>query len=178
MTLGVAPGYVSEEFEAFGVPREERFARFEEALDVLMALWTNEESEHQGRHYAHPNLTLSPRPVQQPLPVWYGVSGPKLLRRAATRTQGLAAVVADGVVLPVRSNAVDLVCFAQAWHWLDESTRLARDMRLLSTFSPHRLLAEDRRARLYAGIAEVVDARGGVVGVRLHTALGLGRRRP
>src|SRR5439155_16461414 len=58
-----------------------------------------------------------------------------------------------------------------------KATRLARDVRLLSTFSLHRLLAEDRRARLYAGIAEVVDARGGVVGVRLHTALGLGRRR-
>ena len=76
------------------------------------------------------------------------------------------------------AGGVPLLICAQAWHWLDESTRLARDVRLLSTFSLHRLLAEDRRARLYAGIAEVVDARGGVVGVRLHTALGLGRRRP
>lgn len=85
VTLGVAPGYVSEEFEAFGVPREERFARFEEGLDVLISLWTNEESEHRGRHYRHPKLTLSPRPVQQPPPIWYGVSGEKLLRRAARR---------------------------------------------------------------------------------------------
>ena len=50
------------------------------------------------------------------------------------------------------AGGVPLLICAQAWHWLDD--------------------------RLYAGIAEVVDARGGVVGVRLHTALGLGRRRP
>ena len=41
-------------------------------------------------------------------------SGREVLRRATARTAGLAAVVADGAVLPVRSDAVDLVCFAQA----------------------------------------------------------------
>ena len=35
--FGVAPGYVSEEFAAHGVPREERAARFWEALDLLPA---------------------------------------------------------------------------------------------------------------------------------------------
>jgi alkanesulfonate monooxygenase SsuD/methylene tetrahydromethanopterin reductase-like flavin-dependent oxidoreductase (luciferase family) len=33
--FGVAPGYVSEEFLAHAVPREERQARFWEALDLL-----------------------------------------------------------------------------------------------------------------------------------------------
>src|SRR5262245_56916632 len=35
LTLGVSPGYVSEELAAFRVPREERFRRFEETLDLL-----------------------------------------------------------------------------------------------------------------------------------------------
>src|SRR5439155_666307 len=40
--LGVAPGYVSEEFLAHDVPRDERVERMEEALDLLQAAWTRE----------------------------------------------------------------------------------------------------------------------------------------
>lgn len=57
--------------------------------------------------------------------------GPAVLRRATARTPGLAAVVADGAVLPVRAGSVDLVCFAQAWHWVDESSRVAEMHRVL-----------------------------------------------
>jgi SAM-dependent methyltransferase len=49
-----------------------------------------------------------------------------------------------------------------------------RYVRLLNTFSPHRMLAEERRARLLAGIAEVVDAHGGVLRTQLRTVLALG----
>jgi len=57
--------------------------------------------------------------------------GRELLRRAMTHTEGLLTVVADGAALPVRSNVVDLVCFAQSWHWLDPSTRVAEIHRVL-----------------------------------------------
>jgi SAM-dependent methyltransferase len=57
--------------------------------------------------------------------------GPEVLRRAAARTAGLAAAVADGAVLPVRDESIDLICFAQAWHWLDESTRVGEAHRVL-----------------------------------------------
>jgi len=49
-----------------------------------------------------------------------------------------------------------------------------RYIRLLNTFSPHRMLPEDRRARLFAGIAAAVDAHGGVVEIDLRTVLALG----
>ncbi len=74
VVLGVAPGYVSEEFEAHGVSREDRVARMEETLDLLQAAWTDD------RH------GLSPRPLQQPHPpIWYAVSSGGSLRRAAAR---------------------------------------------------------------------------------------------
>lgn len=57
--------------------------------------------------------------------------GREVLRRAANRTPDLAAVVADGAVLPVRSSTVDLVCFAQAWHWLEEAPRVGEVHRVL-----------------------------------------------
>ncbi len=85
LTLGVSPGYVSEEFQGFRVPHAERFARSEEILDILQASWRDEMLEHEGRYYRIPRCRVVPRPVQQPIPLWYGVSGPKLLDRAARR---------------------------------------------------------------------------------------------
>jgi SAM-dependent methyltransferase len=52
----------------------------------------------------------------------------------------------------------------------------ARYLALVSTFSSHRVLAEERRADLLAGLAGAIDAHGGVVGVRLATVLAMGRR--
>ena len=85
LTLGVSPGYVSEEFTSYDVPHHERFQRSEEILDILEASWKHEVLEHEGRFYRIPPSAVIPRPVQQPIPIWYGVSGPKLLARAARR---------------------------------------------------------------------------------------------
>jgi alkanesulfonate monooxygenase SsuD/methylene tetrahydromethanopterin reductase-like flavin-dependent oxidoreductase (luciferase family) len=85
LTLGVSPGYVSEEFVAYGVPHAERFARSEEILDILERSWRDPVLEYTGRHYTVPPTRIVPRPVQNPIPIWYGVSGPKLLERAARR---------------------------------------------------------------------------------------------
>lgn len=57
--------------------------------------------------------------------------GPLVLAHAVARAPGLRAVVADGAALPVRRGAVDLVCFAQSWHWLDPTTRCAEVHRVL-----------------------------------------------
>lgn len=57
--------------------------------------------------------------------------GVELLRRAKSHTDDLIALTADGATLPIRSNAVDLVCFAQAWHWLNPETRVEESHRVL-----------------------------------------------
>ncbi|NUR72384.1 MAG: methyltransferase domain-containing protein [Hamadaea sp.] len=51
-----------------------------------------------------------------------------------------------------------------------------RYLRLLSTFSPHRMLPEDRRVRLHQAIADLIDGRGGVLHQQLTTGLVLARR--
>ncbi|HUF34017.1 MAG TPA: class I SAM-dependent methyltransferase [Acidimicrobiales bacterium] len=57
--------------------------------------------------------------------------GARVLARASARSPGLAAVVADGAALPIRDEVADLVCFAQSWHWLDESAGTAESHRVL-----------------------------------------------
>lgn len=84
--FGVAPGYVSEEFAAHDIPREERVARFEEALDLMTLAWTEDRFEFEGRFYRVPETQLTPKPAQSPHPpLWYGVSAKSSLRRAAKR---------------------------------------------------------------------------------------------
>jgi alkanesulfonate monooxygenase SsuD/methylene tetrahydromethanopterin reductase-like flavin-dependent oxidoreductase (luciferase family) len=83
--FGVAPGYVSEEFAAHGVPREERQARFWEALDLLQQAWTQDSFSFDGRFFQVPETSVTPKPIQSPVPIWYGLSGPRSLARAAGR---------------------------------------------------------------------------------------------
>jgi SAM-dependent methyltransferase len=55
----------------------------------------------------------------------------KLLARAVEHTPNLAAMIADGARLPLRDRCVDLVCFAQSWHWLHPDTRTGELARVL-----------------------------------------------
>jgi alkanesulfonate monooxygenase SsuD/methylene tetrahydromethanopterin reductase-like flavin-dependent oxidoreductase (luciferase family) len=81
--LGVGQGYTHEEFDAFCVPRGERGARLEEGVTLMRKLLSEENVSFEGRFTRVKNVTLMPRPVQQPVPIWIGARGPKAIRRAA-----------------------------------------------------------------------------------------------
>jgi alkanesulfonate monooxygenase SsuD/methylene tetrahydromethanopterin reductase-like flavin-dependent oxidoreductase (luciferase family) len=86
VVLGAAPGYVADEFAMMGIPRDERNRRFEEALDLLQLAWKGEPFEFDGRYYQVPAGTrVGPHPVNREIPIWYGVSGPRMLANAAKR---------------------------------------------------------------------------------------------
>jgi SAM-dependent methyltransferase len=57
--------------------------------------------------------------------------GLTMLQRAVARSPGLSAVTADAAALPVRSASVDLVCFAQSWHWVPQAEGAAEVARVL-----------------------------------------------
>lgn len=64
---------------AFGVPRKERAARFDELLRTLRRLWSGEEVA---------GVTIAPLPVQDPLEVWLGGAAPSELRRVGRLGDG------------------------------------------------------------------------------------------
>ena len=53
-----------------GVRSTERVGRLEEGIDVLRALWGGSNVSHAGLFHRFDNVTLLPRPVQQPCPIW------------------------------------------------------------------------------------------------------------
>ncbi|MGI8554641.1 MAG: LLM class flavin-dependent oxidoreductase [Dehalococcoidia bacterium] len=84
LDVGIGLGYREEEFQAFGVPRRQRPSRMEEGLDILLKAWTEECFSHQGRYYQFENVSVRPRPVQQPHPsIWMAASSAAAAQRAA-----------------------------------------------------------------------------------------------
>ncbi len=88
-TLAVGAGYLKGEFAALGVDHSERNDLMDEALDVLLAIWTGDDVTVEGRHFSARGVTAHPRPVSHPHPpVWIGGNGPRARQRVADRGQG------------------------------------------------------------------------------------------
>ncbi len=83
--LGVGAGWLQSEFEAYSTwdPAKTRVDKTEEAVRLILQLWTRPTVTFQGQHYHTKNAVLEPKPVQQPhLPLLFGGEGPRMLRLA------------------------------------------------------------------------------------------------
>jgi probable F420-dependent oxidoreductase len=92
LLLGVAGGWLREEFELLGVPFSERGARMDEYLTLVRALWTEDRVTFSGRWFTLRDAAFFPKPIQQPPPIWIGGSSPAALRRVARLGDGWVAV--------------------------------------------------------------------------------------
>src|SRR5262252_7518560 len=69
---------IPREYRVYGVPMTESRARFEEAWEIVRALWTEEVTTYEGRFWSYRDVALWPRPLQQPHPpVWMPVTTSK-----------------------------------------------------------------------------------------------------
>ncbi len=66
--LGVGRGTFPNVHEGFNVGFEESRSRFDEFLEVVKTAWTEETFSFRGEHYSCDDLTVTPRPYQQPHP--------------------------------------------------------------------------------------------------------------
>ena len=76
------------EQQAFGVAREERASRFDEALGVMRRLWTEDTIDHDGQWFHYEGVGIGIRPVQQPPDVWLGGRSPGELKRVGRLSDG------------------------------------------------------------------------------------------
>jgi len=66
--LGVGTGWDPDEFELTGINKKERGARFEETIQILKLLWTEEYASYEGRYWKFRKMQLEPKPIQSPHP--------------------------------------------------------------------------------------------------------------
>src|SRR6516225_4893570 len=63
-------GAFEKEFAYFGIEPSSRMRRMEEAIEILRLTSSRENVEYNGQYWRFRNLTVLPRPVQQPIPIW------------------------------------------------------------------------------------------------------------
>ena len=86
--LGLGAGWFEPESTAYGIPLgslRERFDRFDEGLEVIVSLLTNEYTDFDGRYYQLTNARCEPKPVQSRIPIVIGGRGPTRTLPAAAR---------------------------------------------------------------------------------------------
>jgi alkanesulfonate monooxygenase SsuD/methylene tetrahydromethanopterin reductase-like flavin-dependent oxidoreductase (luciferase family) len=84
IVLTAALGYADHEFASFGVAKNERLARFLEAIEVIKRLWTQDEVTFEGRFFKLAGVTMNPKPVQKPRPpIWMTADNSKGVIRTA-----------------------------------------------------------------------------------------------
>ena len=64
-------GYDRREYLPLNVSFEDNQAIFEEGMEVVRRLWAADAPiSHRGRHYSFDHVSITPKPVQRPLPVY------------------------------------------------------------------------------------------------------------
>ena len=114
--LGVGIGWNQIEYQALNENFRNRGKRFEEQIDVLRQLLSNEVISYKGQWHTIDRAGVQPQPVQQPIPIWIGGSSEVAVRRAAR--------IADGFFPNQRSLEEDAANLAILW---DEADRVGRD---------------------------------------------------
>jgi|WetSurMetagenome_2_1015567.scaffolds.fasta_scaffold69819_2 alkanesulfonate monooxygenase SsuD/methylene tetrahydromethanopterin reductase-like flavin-dependent oxidoreductase (luciferase family) len=110
---GVARG-AAREYRIFGIPMEESRARFDECCEIMIGAWTQEVFSYKGRFNSYDEVSLWPRPVQQPHPpIWIPVTGSQeSIEWAAERN----FAITPGLGGPAREDIIRYYAAVQARH--------------------------------------------------------------
>ena len=66
--FGVGRGAIPAHFAGFGVPQAESRDRLLEGLDAILRAWNGDRLSHDGRYFRFEDLSVVPKPIQQPYP--------------------------------------------------------------------------------------------------------------
>ncbi len=88
LRFGIGIGWNPVEYEALGENFKNRGSRSEEQVEVLRQLWSNALVTFEGRWHKITDAGINPLPVQRPIPIWFGGTDERALRRLAKLGDG------------------------------------------------------------------------------------------
>ncbi|MFN0025823.1 MAG: LLM class F420-dependent oxidoreductase [Acidimicrobiales bacterium] len=96
LMLGLGVGWLREEFDAIGVPFDDRGPRADEYIDAMTAAWTGETVTFKGQFVDWHDFRMLPTPVQQPrVPIIVGGTSAPAIRRVVARGDGWYVIHRD-----------------------------------------------------------------------------------
>ena len=120
--LGVGRGTFPNVHEGFNVGFEESRSRFDEFLEIIVAAWTQETFSFHGEHYSCDELTVTPRPYQQPHPpITVGVTSAESFPMVGA--MGYPLIVNPSRVFTLDELADSTAAYRQAWQDAGHSGR-------------------------------------------------------
>ena len=100
LRLGVGVGWNHVEYQALGTDWHTRGARQAEQIEVMRKLWTEDLVTFKGRFHDLDAVNILPRPVQRPIPVWFGGSSDAVIKRAARIGDGWMPILSPADAAP------------------------------------------------------------------------------
>ena len=88
--VGLGPVFAGDNyFQIFGTKASEALRRFNESVEIMKRLWTEERVDLDGEYHTLWKTGMEPKPVQKPYPpLWFGGQHPNALRRAVRVADG------------------------------------------------------------------------------------------
>lgn len=88
LLMAMAAGWYKREFDAVGVPYEQRGKIMDENLEILRRFWTEDVVSGDWTNHKIPAGVMFPKPVQKPCPLLIGGYADRVLKRAAVNGDG------------------------------------------------------------------------------------------
>ena len=102
LIAGVGAGWMKEEFDAIGIPFESRGRMLNECVEIYLKSWLDDWVNYDGEFYKFRDVSMDPKPIQQPPPLVFGAASRAGARRAAKWGSGLYLLFLDPYADPFR----------------------------------------------------------------------------
>jgi F420-dependent oxidoreductase-like protein len=170
LTLGIGAGYFKTEYRQYGWEFPDRPAvrirQMEEAVRLIIQMWTEKRTTFHGRYFHVEEAILEPKPVQRPHPpVMIAGGGEQLTLRAVARLGDLCNVGGDAEAVTHKLDVLRRHCDAAGRDYgsiektHNNSWLLARDAAAV-TAKRERLAARGPLRGFVGTVSEAVDLIG------------------
>ncbi|MCI0486254.1 MAG: LLM class F420-dependent oxidoreductase [Blastocatellia bacterium] len=89
LIMGIGAAWFEQEHAAYGIPfytTPERIHRLDEATEIIKRLWTERQTNFEGRYYQIKDAYCEPKPVRKPYPpIMIGGGGEKLTLKVVAK---------------------------------------------------------------------------------------------
>jgi alkanesulfonate monooxygenase SsuD/methylene tetrahydromethanopterin reductase-like flavin-dependent oxidoreductase (luciferase family) len=105
--FGIGRSGLTKYYQGYNVPYAESRGRFLEALDVILKAWGQEQFSHEGAYFRYRDVTVVPKPFQQPYPpIRVALASPDTF--ALIGSMGLPVFISANTPIPQLQERLEL----------------------------------------------------------------------